>query len=105
MVPDNVYLLGNLFAMPRYIIEREIRGAGQLSKDDLRSISQKSCSVLQEMGSGIEWIESFVTPDKIYCVYEADNKDRIMEHASKGGFPANSVEEVKTMISPATAEL
>ncbi len=90
--------------MPKYIIERTIPGAGKLSKDDLKGISQKSCGVLKEMGQGIEWVESYVTGDKIYCVYNADNKDRIMEHAQSGGFPADSVEEVTTMISPSTAQ-
>jgi hypothetical protein len=90
--------------MPKYIIEREIPGAGNLSAADLQGISQKSCSVLQELGPQIQWVESYVTPDKIYCVYVAPNKDLIMEHASKGGFPANSVSEVKSIISPTTAE-
>ncbi|ANE52773.1 DUF4242 domain-containing protein [Flavisolibacter tropicus] len=89
--------------MPRYVIEREIPGAGQFSQDQLRAISQKSCSVLDEMGPDIEWVESFVTNDKIYCIYNAANKELILEHAQKGGFPANRVEEVATMISPATA--
>ena len=89
--------------MPRYVIEREIPGAGQLSQDELRAISQRSCSVLDEMGPDIEWVESFVTNDKIYCIYNAVNKELILEHAQKGGFPANRVEEVATMISPATA--
>ncbi len=90
--------------MPKYVIEREIPGAGNLGKDDLRNISEKSCSVIKEIGSSIEWIESFVTNDKIYCVYNADNMDLIKEHAQKGGFPANKIEEVKNVISPATAE-
>ncbi len=91
--------------MPKYVIEREIPGVGNLGKDDLRNISQKSCSVIKEIGSSIEWIESFVTNDKIYCVYNADNMDLIKEHAQKGGFPANKIEEVKNVISPATAEM
>lgn len=90
--------------MPRYVIERELPGAGNLSQDDLQGISQKSCSVLKELGPQIQWIESFVTEDKIYCVYLAPNKEIIMQHANKGGFPANRVEEVKNVISPVTAE-
>ena len=90
--------------MPRYVIEREIPGAGKLSTAELKAISQKSCSVLKELGSSIQWVESYVTEDKIYCVYTAPNKEIIKEHASKGGFPANRVEEIKTMISPVTAE-
>jgi hypothetical protein len=91
--------------MPKYVIEREIPSVGNLGKDELRNISQKSCSVIKEIGSGIEWIESFVTNEKIYCVYNADNIDLIKEHAQKGGFPANKIEEVKNVISPATAEM
>ncbi len=91
--------------MPKYVIEREIPSVGNLGKDELRNISQKSCSVIKEIGSSIEWIESFVTNDKIYCVYNADNMDLIKEHAQKGGFPANKIEEVKNVISPATAEM
>ena len=94
----------NLY-MPKYVIEREIPGVGKLSQEDLKNISQKSCSVLGEMGPRIEWIESFVTGDKIYCVYNADNIDLIKEHAQKGGFPANKIEEVYNVISPATAEM
>lgn len=89
--------------MPKYVIEREIPGAGNLSADELKAISQKSCSVLAKLGSSIQWHESYVTEDKIYCVYSAPNKDVIMEHAMQGGFPANRVEELKTMISPDTA--
>lgn len=89
--------------MPRYVIERDIPGAGQLNPDELRAISQRSCSVLDEMGPDIEWVESFVTNDKIYCIYNATNIELIKEHAEKGGFPANRIEEVATMISPATA--
>jgi hypothetical protein len=90
--------------MPRYIIERELPGAGELSKDELHAISQKSCGVIRELGPSIQWVESYVTNNKIYCVYQAPNKELIMEHATKGGFPANRVEEIKTMISPVTAE-
>ncbi|MFM6926237.1 MAG: DUF4242 domain-containing protein [Ferruginibacter sp.] len=90
--------------MPKYVIERELPGAGKLSADDLKAISQKSCGVLRNLGPSIQWVESFVTEDKIYCVYNAPNKEMIMEHAQQGGFPANRVEEIKNMISPTTAE-
>lgn len=90
--------------MPKYLIEREIPGAGQLSQDDLTAISQKSCAVLQSLGSEIQWIESFVTGDKVYCVYTAPSEELIRQHAEQGGFPANRISEVKGMISPATAE-
>jgi hypothetical protein len=90
--------------MPKYVIERDIPGAGNLSPEDLRAISQKSCSVLSSMGPQIQWLESFVTPDKLYCVYIAPNQDVVREHASRGGFPANRVSEVKRLIDPTTAE-
>lgn len=90
--------------MPRYVIERELPGAGNLSQADLQGISQKSCDVLNELGSKIQWIESFVTENKIYCVYLAPDKEMIKKHADLGGFPANRVEEIKNVISPATAE-
>lgn len=90
--------------MPKFIIEREIKGAGALSKDELQGVSQKSCGVLTEMGTQIQWIESYVTDDKIYCVYLAPDAEIIREHARKGGFPANSIAEVKAVIDPATAE-
>lgn len=90
--------------MPKFIIEREIPGAGNLSEQDLTSISQKSCGVLREMGPQIQWVQSYVTSDKIYCVYIAENEQMVREHAQKGGFPANSISEVKTMIDPTTAE-
>ena len=90
--------------MPRYIIEREIPGAGKLSQADLKGISQKSCGVLSQMGPQIQWLESYVTGDKIYCVYIAQNEQAIEEHARKGGFPANRISEVKTVIDPTTAE-
>ena len=90
--------------MPKYVIEREIPGAGKLSPAELKAISQKSCGVLTQMGPQIQWVESFVTPDKIYCVYNAPNEAMVREHAAKGGFPANRVSEVKTMIDPTTAE-
>ncbi|KAF5042329.1 hypothetical protein DSECCO2_513750 [anaerobic digester metagenome] len=90
--------------MPKYIIEREIPGAGSMSAETLKGISQHSCGVLREMGPSIQWVESFVTPDKIYCVYIAENEAAVREHASRGGFPANSVTEVRTIIDPTTSE-
>lgn len=90
--------------MPKYVIEREIPGAGKLSVADLKAISQKSCSVISNLGPSIQWVESFVTEDKIYCVYYAPNKEIITEHAMQGGFPANRIEEVSNVISPVTAE-
>lgn len=90
--------------MPRFIIEREIPGAGKLSKDELHAISQKSCSVLQEMGPRIQWEHSYVAGDKIYCVYLAPNEEMIREHARKGGFPANRVTMVAQVIDPTTSE-
>ena len=90
--------------MPQYVIEREIPGAGDLQQADLQGISQKSCGILKDMGTGIEWVHSYVTGDKVYCVYNADNEDLIKEHASTGGFPANKISEVKNIISPKTAE-
>ena len=90
--------------MPKYVIEREIPGAGQLSAEELSGISQKSCGVLSDLGPQIQWVESYVTDDKIYCVYIAANEDLVREHASQGGFPANSVAEVRNVIDPTTAE-
>jgi hypothetical protein len=89
--------------MKMYVIEREIPGAGKLTAEQLKAISQTSCSVLKEMGPRIQWIQSYVTGNKIYCVYKAENEELIREHAKKGGFPANSIVEVSTIISPATA--
>ena len=90
--------------MPKYVIEREIPGAGNLSRGDLQTISQKSCGVLNNLGPQIQWVESFVTQDKIYCIYIAPNEKMVREHASQGGFPANKVSEVKAKIDPTTAE-
>lgn len=90
--------------MPRYLIERDLTGAGQLGAEDLRGISAKSCSVLRELGPEIQWVQSFVTDDKIYCVYIAANERLIREHAKRGGFPCNRVSEVRGVIDPATAE-
>ena len=89
--------------MKTYLIEREIAEVGKLSAEQLKAISQTSCGVLIEMGPEIEWLHSYVAEDKIYCVYRAENKELILEHANKGGFPANSVSEVATRISPETA--
>ena len=91
--------------MPKYVIEREIPGAGDLSAEELQSISQTSCGVLQNMGPHIQWIQSYVTGNKIYCVYIASNEEMVRDHANKGGFPANSVNEVATIIDPTTAEI
>jgi hypothetical protein len=91
--------------MPKFIIEREIPGAGKLSPKDLQGISQKSCSVLQNLGPQIQWVESYVTDDKIYCVYIAPNEEMIREHARQGGFPANRVSSIRRMIDPTTSEV
>jgi hypothetical protein len=90
--------------MPKYIIEREIPGAGKFSAEQLKAISQTSCGVLSKMGPQIQWVQSYVTTDKIYCIYLAPNKEMILEHALQGGFPANYVTEVSGIIDPATAE-
>jgi hypothetical protein len=90
--------------MPKFVIEREIPGAGNLSPAELRGISQTSCGVLQQMGPRIQWLHSYVTGDKIYCVYIAPNEETIREHAQAGGFPANRVSEIKSVIDPTTAE-
>ncbi len=90
--------------MPKYVIEREIPGAGKLSDQELQAISQKSCGVLNQMGPQIQWVQSYVTDDKIYCVYIAPNEEMVREHARQGGFPANRVSAVKSVIDPTTAE-
>jgi hypothetical protein len=90
--------------MPKFVIEREIAGAGKLPATELQAISQKSCSVLNAMGPRIQWVQSYVTDDKIYCVYNAPDADMIREHAKKGGFPANVISRVRTIIDPTTAE-
>ncbi|MBA3600957.1 MAG: DUF4242 domain-containing protein [Acidobacteria bacterium] len=90
--------------MPKYVIEREIPDAGKLSAQELQAISQKSCAVLNRMGSQIQWVQSYVTDDKLYCVYVAPNEEMVREHARQGEFPANRVSEVKTVIDPTTAE-
>jgi uncharacterized FlgJ-related protein len=94
----------NSTKMKTYLIERDIPNAGKLTPEQLKAISQKSCSVLQHMGPQIQWIQSYVTGDKIFCVYKAENEDLIREHAKEGGFPANVITEISTTISPATAK-
>ena len=101
---ENQAITKNNNTMKTYVIERNIPGAGDLTPAQLKGISQTSCTVLKEMGPKIEWQHSYVTGDKVYCVYKAENKELIEEHAKKGGFPANSINEVATTISPATAE-
>jgi hypothetical protein len=91
--------------MPKYVIERDIPGVGKLSANELQAVSQKSCAVLNKLGPQIQWVESFVTADKIYCVYIAPNEEMIREHARQGGFPANRISEVKSVIDPTTAEV
>ena len=90
--------------MPKFIIERELPGAGDLSEEQIQGISQKSCQILDGMGPKIQWVESFVTDDKIYCVYIAPNKEMIAEHARQGGFPANTISRVRRKIDPTSAE-
>jgi hypothetical protein len=90
--------------MPKYIIERELPGAGKLTSDQVQAVAQKSCDVLRKLGSEIQWLESFVTEDKIYCVYVAPNEAMVREHAKQGGFPANRVSQVRRMMDPTTAE-
>jgi hypothetical protein len=90
--------------MPKYIIERELPGAGDLGTEQIQGISQKSCQVLNDLGPQIQWVESFVTDDKIYCVYIAPNQEMILKHAQEGGFPANKISEVRRMIDPTSAE-
>jgi len=90
--------------MPKFVIEREIPGAGKLSPAELKAISQKSCNVLSSLGPQIQWVQSYVTGDKIYCVYNAPNEEMVRRHAKEGGFPANSVARVTSIIDPTTAE-
>ena len=90
--------------MPKFVIEREIVGAGKLPRQELQAISQRSCSVLQSMGPQIQWVQSFVTDDKIYCLYLAPDEQTIRQHAQTGGLPANSVARVRSVIDPTTAE-
>ena len=90
--------------MPKYVIEREIPGAGNMTAEQLQAVSQTSCGVLSKMGPQIQWVQSYVTTDKIYCIYNAPNEEMVREHARQGGFPANSVSKVSTIIDPTTAE-
>jgi len=90
--------------MPKYVIERDIPGAGKLSSQELQAISQKSCGVLSNLGPQINWVHSYVTGDKIYCIYIAPNEEMVREHAKQGGFPANKVSEITSVIDPTTAE-
>ncbi len=90
--------------MPKYVIEREIPGVGKLTAAELKAVSQKSCGVLSKMGPQIQWLQSYVTDDKIYCIYIAPNEEAVREHAQQGGFPANKISEVKSLIDPTTAE-
>jgi len=90
--------------MPKYVIEREIPGAGNLTSEQLKAISQTSCGVLSQLGPQIQWVHSYVTTNKIYCVYNTPNEEMVLEHARQGGFPANSVSKVSTIIDPTTAE-
>jgi hypothetical protein len=90
--------------MPKYVIEREFPEAGKLSGDALQAISQKSCGVLKDLGPQIQWVQSYVTDDKIYCVYIAPNEELVREHAEQGGFPANRISEIRSVIDPTTAE-
>ena len=90
--------------MPKYVIEREIPGAGKLTSEQLQGISQKSCGVLKNLGPSIQWVESYVTDDKVYCVYIAPDEEAVRQHAQKGGFPANKVSLVRAVIDPTTAE-
>jgi hypothetical protein len=90
--------------MPKYVIERELPGAGQLTPDELQGVADKSNGVLRDMGGDVQWNQSYVTGDKLYCEYIAPNEERVYEHARRGGFPANSVSEVRTIIDPTTSE-
>lgn len=90
--------------MPKYVIEREVPGVGKMKPQELQAISQKSCSVLRNLGPQIQWLHSYVTDDKIYCVYIAPNEETIREHARQGGFPANRISQIRTVIDPATSE-
>jgi hypothetical protein len=90
--------------MPKYVIERDIPGAGKLSPAELRSISQRSCAVLERLGPKVQWVQSYVTDDRIYCVYVASSEELVREHAKQGGFPANRISQVRTVIDPTTSE-
>jgi hypothetical protein len=99
------FINGRKIKMPKYVIEREIPGAGNLSAEELQSISQTSCGVLKNLGPQIQWVESFVTDDKVYCVYIAPDAELVREHAQRGGFPANRISEIRAVIDPTTAEI
>jgi hypothetical protein len=99
-----IYNLFKEIRMPKFLIEREIPGAGAMSPQQLQSVAEKSCSVLRNLGPQIQWVHSYVTDNKIYCVYIAPNEQMVREHASRGGFPANRVAEIKTTIDPTTSE-
>jgi len=90
--------------MPKFVIERELPGAGKLSQQELRGVAQKSCGVIEKLGPQIQWVESFVTDDKIYCIYLAPNEELVREHARQGGFPANRISRVRSMMDPTTAD-
>jgi hypothetical protein len=90
--------------MPKYVIERELPGAGKLTSGQLQAISQKSCGVINHLGPQIQWIESYVTDDKIYCIYRAPSEELIRQHAKEGGFPANKISQIRTVIDPSTAD-
>ena len=90
--------------MPKYVIERDIPGAGKLSSQELQAISQTSCGVLRDLGPGIQWVQSFVTDDKVYCIYNARDEEIVRKHAQQGGFPANRISQVRSVIDPTTAE-
>ena len=90
--------------MPKYVIERDLPGAGDLTPEQLKAVSQKSCGVLRDLGPSIQWVHSYVTQDKIYCIYNARSQEIVREHAEQGGFPANRISEVVTIIDPVTAE-
>lgn len=90
--------------MPKFVIEREIPGAGDLSEEELQGISSKSCSILKELGPQVQWLQSYVTDNKIYCIYIAPDQESVVKHAEMGGFPANSVSAIRTVIDPTTAE-
>ncbi len=90
--------------MPKFVIEREVPGVGKLSAEELAAISHKSCNVIRGLGPEVQWVESFVTDDKIYCIYNAANEELVREHARQGGFPANRISQVRTIIDPTTSE-
>jgi hypothetical protein len=101
---DDIRVPGGLCPLPKFVIERELPGAGSLTPDQLKAISQKSCGVLNQLGPRIQWLESFVTDDKIYCIYLAPDEAAVRQHAEMGGFPANRISQVRTIIDPTTSE-